>query len=306
MVEILMATYNGDRYLESQINSIISQTDRDWRLLVHDDGSTDNTKEILDRFSHIDQRIFVIEDGIRFGSAGENFMHLIKYASADYIMFSDQDDVWDCRKIELMKSVMQSRFAESPVVVYSSAEAWDGDNILFRLDNNPTTLENTLFNNCGIQGASAMFNFQMLNLMKLWSGKISMHDHLLLLLGLACGKALHCHTVLMKYRKHRNAVTAQFRTGYNIGDLIRGRKDFVLDEKHFETVQQFTSLYWNLFSEHTQQILRDFLILPQKTFLQRNLLIVKRRFMLHGSVIKLLCKIWLRPFCSSSVKTIAG
>ena len=72
MVEILMATYNGERFIRDQICSIINQTYTNWHLLIHDDGSTDNTLKILRCLSENDERICIIEDGIKFGNAGDN------------------------------------------------------------------------------------------------------------------------------------------------------------------------------------------------------------------------------------------
>ena len=65
MVDILMATYNGEAFVEEQVQSIINQTYREWRLLVHDDGSTDKTMEILHRLAEEDERVVVIEDGVQ-------------------------------------------------------------------------------------------------------------------------------------------------------------------------------------------------------------------------------------------------
>ena len=72
MIDVLMATYNGARYIESQILSIVCQSYKDWQLLIHDDGSKDNTLAILRKWSQIDDRIKIIDDGIICGGAGFN------------------------------------------------------------------------------------------------------------------------------------------------------------------------------------------------------------------------------------------
>jgi len=105
LIGILMATYNGEKYISQQIDSILNQTYRNWQLLIHDDGSTDKTVEIVKSYvKKYPDKILLIEDGIKCGGAKENFSHLIKIARAnfkfDYIMFSDQDDVWFFDKIE--------------------------------------------------------------------------------------------------------------------------------------------------------------------------------------------------------------
>lgn len=88
-VDILMATYNGGRYLRNQLLSLQQQTYEDWTLWVRDDGSTDNTLNILGEFSESDKRINIVEEqaGKRFGP-GKNFLGLTKYATSDYAIFA--------------------------------------------------------------------------------------------------------------------------------------------------------------------------------------------------------------------------
>ena len=71
-LDILMATYNGEAYISQQIYSLQQQTFTDWRLLIHDDGSTDRTIEIIRELAATDQRICLIEDRLCFHSAGRN------------------------------------------------------------------------------------------------------------------------------------------------------------------------------------------------------------------------------------------
>jgi len=94
MIEILLATYNGEKFLQEQLDSILHQTFQDWRIVAHDDGSTDATLEILQQFQlEHPSKIHILDDGLSFGSARDNFEHLMKHAAADYIMLCDQDDV---------------------------------------------------------------------------------------------------------------------------------------------------------------------------------------------------------------------
>ena len=98
-VDILLATYNGAKYLEDQLNSILSQTYSDFRLLISDDSSTDNTKEILEKYKEKDERITVFYQENNLGVI-KNFEFLLKKVENEYYMFSDQDDIWKENKIE--------------------------------------------------------------------------------------------------------------------------------------------------------------------------------------------------------------
>ncbi|WP_455043056.1 glycosyltransferase family 2 protein [Leptotrichia buccalis] len=101
-IDILMATYNGEKYLPEQIESIIFQTYKEWNLLIRDDGSSDDTFEILTKYEKKDNRIRIIKD--EKGNLGtvKNFEELLKISNSELIMFSDQDDVWKKDKIEVM------------------------------------------------------------------------------------------------------------------------------------------------------------------------------------------------------------
>ena len=81
-IDILLATYNGAEYIATQVRSLQSQTFADWCLLVHDDGSTDNTLEILEQFAKSDNRIRIVNDGKRFHNCALNFMHLLEIGRA--------------------------------------------------------------------------------------------------------------------------------------------------------------------------------------------------------------------------------
>lgn len=100
MIQILLATYNGEKYLEAQLDSLLCQTYTDWKLIAHDDGSTDQTGEILRAYQRrYPDIIEILEDGLTFGNARDNFTHLLTVSTADYVMFCDQDDIWLPEKI---------------------------------------------------------------------------------------------------------------------------------------------------------------------------------------------------------------
>lgn len=124
MVEILLATYNGEKYLAAQINSILSQSYKNWKLLIHDDGSHDKSLDILK--SYVDRypdKIELIEDGISTGSAKNNFNFLLSLSKAPYVAFCDQDDVWLENRLELGYTAILKAEAEfgasRPIVVCS-------------------------------------------------------------------------------------------------------------------------------------------------------------------------------------------
>ena len=101
MISIAMATYNGEKYLAEQLDSILAQTVQDFELIVCDDCSSDSTAEILSRYAEKDSRIkiFVNEKNLGFV---KNFEKAVSLCSGEYIALSDQDDVWFAGHLEIL------------------------------------------------------------------------------------------------------------------------------------------------------------------------------------------------------------
>lgn len=118
-----MATYNGGLYLKEQLDSILAQSFNDFCLIVHDDGSVDNTLEIILEYANrFPEKIYLIDDGIKTGSARDNFFHLLGHSQAKYVMFSDQDDIWLPDKISkcmVLMNKLESEFPNLPIVVHT-------------------------------------------------------------------------------------------------------------------------------------------------------------------------------------------
>lgn len=110
MISVVMATFNGEKYVKRQLESILCQLDTDDEVIVSDDGSVDNTLSIITKLASVDPRIKVI-NGPHKGY-NKNFENAIKYAKGEYIFISDQDDVWMPNKI----SIILNNFKLNPQV----------------------------------------------------------------------------------------------------------------------------------------------------------------------------------------------
>ena len=128
---ILLATYNSERYLVEQIDSILNQTYTDWVLFIRDDGSTDRTIEIIgDYLSKNPEYIKLIVDDKRDLRSYHNFMEMLRVVNADYYFFCDHDDVWMPDKIEKclheMKTI-EAEYPQAPIVIHSDMKVVDQD-----------------------------------------------------------------------------------------------------------------------------------------------------------------------------------
>ena len=99
MISIAMTTYNGEKYLREQIDSILNQTFQDFELIICDDCSKDNTRNILNEYKTVDKRIHIYFNESNLGFK-KNFEKAITLCNGEYIAFSDQDDVWEDWKLQ--------------------------------------------------------------------------------------------------------------------------------------------------------------------------------------------------------------
>lgn len=208
-VDIILATYNGAAYIEAQLNSLLLQTYTHWRLLVRDDGSKDNTVELVRRYSQKHPQIQLIEDGDGNLGFNQNFFRLIQAATSPYISICDQDDVWLPEKLMLGVNAMKAMETPGtiPALVHSDAiivdshlnviaEHWIGDR------GTVEGLNGIAFAN-SVQGASVVFN-QALKQLALTTPLKAPYDYHLALIAVLKGKRQYIPQALLKYRQHNN------------------------------------------------------------------------------------------------------
>ncbi len=165
-VSILVATYNGEKYLHKQLHSIVNQTYENLEILIQDDGSTDNTLKILHDFAATDSRVQVSQNKSNLGII-QNFYDLISQSSGDYIAISDQDDIWETDKIE----ILLNNIADASLIYTDSALIRDDDSscgmtLLQKLGHTPQSgscLMNLLSKNT-VSGHACLFRSNLKNI----------------------------------------------------------------------------------------------------------------------------------------------
>ncbi len=239
LVEILMATYNGAAHLAAQIESILAQSHRNWKLIIHDDGSDDATVQIasvyVNRFAG---QITLVDDGIRCGGARNNFAHLMALSSADYVCFCDQDDIWLDHKIS--ESLQRLRLEEdmlalgTPLAVFTDLTVVDeGLNVvadsMWRFQRIMPELADSIdrlaVRNC-ITGCTMLLNRAAIDVCLPIPSYAVMHDWWCGLRILqARGKLLAIRTPSLLYRQHSGNVVGAKRWGLVsvMGKLLKGR-----------------------------------------------------------------------------------
>ena len=173
MISVCVATYNGERFIREQIDSILRQLSSDDEIIVSDDGSTDDTISIINSID--DKRIRIIE-GPRKHSPTQNFECAMKEAKGDYIFLADQDDVWKPNKVEVCIKWLQNYDC-----VVSDAEVTDSNlNPLYPslytiMQVRQGRIYNTVWKN-GYTGCCMAFRRNVLNASLPFPKAIPMHD----------------------------------------------------------------------------------------------------------------------------------
>ncbi|MDO4607823.1 MAG: glycosyltransferase family 2 protein [Clostridia bacterium] len=239
MVGVLLAVYNGEKYLSEQIDSLLNQTADEIKIIIRDDGSTDSSANIIKKYVEKYPNKMQLVDGKPTGSASKNFAELLSACDDgfDYIMFCDQDDVWLPEKIENTLKAMKKAEGENsdkPVLVHTDLKVVDGSlnticDSFFgfqKLIQDNITLPKLLVQNY-VTGCTVMIN----RALKQKCGKIPndciMHDWWLALVAVIFGELVCLNEPTMLYRQHDNNQVGA-KASYGIGYIKR--KLATLDE----------------------------------------------------------------------------
>lgn len=242
MVDILLASYNGENYIAEQLESILKQTWRDFRIIIRDDGSQDTTLSILRRYeAEYPDQIRVMENQPPTGAAKRNFFRLLHDSDGEYVMFCDQDDIWNSDKIVLtmneMNRLEKQYGKEVPLLVYTDLSVADqtGQVIAASFQRYMKLPVRKAFNRLIIQndvtGCTVMINRCLAEYMR-WAeqtDRILMHDHWAAMLASVFGRRSYLDIPTMRYRQHgNNSVGAKDARSisYLYGRFRAGRKQF--------------------------------------------------------------------------------
>ena len=243
-VDILLATYNGENYLVEQLESILSQTYSNFRLLISDDSSTDGTRKILEEYKEKDSRIQLFFQGKNLGVI-KNFEYLLKKVESKYYMLSDQDDIWKENKIE--KSVEKLEDSESDLV-YTDLEVVDANlNVTYesywklkgiykkikKYNNFEALYLNNFVTGCTLISKEEYIR-DVLPLPD--TSKFVLHDYWIALIVSQKGKISYIEEPLIKYRQHKNNKIGSRKQSDSLKSIDEIRELFIKVKKEHFTV----------------------------------------------------------------------
>ncbi len=225
-VSVAMATYNGEKYIKKQIDSIIVNMSKDDELVISDDGSTDSTIEIVQSYVRKDKRIKLI-NGPQMGIK-KNFENAIKNCSGKYIFLADQDDYWYDNKIN---KVLETFDKEQALLVQHDCR-------ILNVNNNKVIKQSFFsFRKCGpgvfkniykttYIGCCIAFDSCLKEKIIPIPTDIDMHDQWIGIIANHFGKCVFINDVLMDYHRHANNVSDCFHH-YPLARMIKNRLVFI-------------------------------------------------------------------------------
>lgn len=316
-VNIVMATYNGEKYIKEQIESILGSNYTDWSLFIFDDGSTDATFEIAKSFeAKFPERIRVNQNKKNLGST-LNFLNGLKkvyeetsvehntetinkmpYSSnyARYYMFCDQDDVWNRDKIKItlerMKFIEKKFGKEKAHLVFTDTNVVDEKleliyHSFFRsqcLYPYHTDLAHMLMENKCI-GCTIMVNRAMLKYLDTLPEKARLHDWWLGLIASSFGHISYISTATLKYRQHGNNVVGSTSFQTYIKDRVKSLKHQKQSiQACFEQGREFLKMYESELSEEDKKCISQFVSIADSNWLRKRYLLMRYGFLKSGLI----------------------
>lgn len=279
-VNILMATYNGEKFLAQQIESIQKQTFKEWNLLIRDDGSSDKTCDIIRNFTAKDSRIrFINENEHHNLGVIKSFFTLVNYEVANFYFFSDQDDVWLPEKLSVSLEAAKHKASDVPLLVYTDLKVVNQElNILqdsmIRAQSHHanTTLLPELTENT-VTGGTMMINHA---LAEKWftPNDILMHDWFLALLAASLGEIIYLDLPTQLYRQHDNNVLGARTMDKRFKILREGPKSiFTRYWKLIHDSQKQASLivdkYGDIMTANDLELIKCFIKIDKQPFMTR-------------------------------------
>ena len=288
-IQVLLATYNGARFLRQQVDSVLAQEGVDVRILARDDGSSDGTQALLADYARaLPNRLQVLHDDLRTGTARGNFGLLLQAAAAPYAAFCDQDDVWLPGKLGASMAVMRSLEAahgtHAPLLVYTDLRVVDEDlrtvsDSLWQSNNlrnaSSPTLAGLLTENT-VTGCTVLLNRALVDRMRAMPSTAQMHDHWAALIAASLGAIRALPQPMVLYRQHasnvigavqeKQSLPAKISRFLSQEGMAARRTQYLADRAQ---AQSLLNLHGSVMRADTRRTVEGFLALEDMPRMQR-------------------------------------
>jgi len=304
-VDILLSTFNGEKYLEIQLDSLFQQDYVNWTLLVRDDGSTDTTLAILEKYrQQYPDKIKILNDSD--GNIGycRSFTKLLQQSSAEYVMYCDQDDHWNPDKISKLLSVIAEEEAKLPGrahLVFSDLQTTNSE---MKVSSGSFLKRTHYLSRYGVQifflknyipGCNILFNRTLVSYAMKTDNLINLHDHWLFMVCSSIGKITFLDESLMKYRIHdKNAIGFKESQSKVINKVVLFFKEIIkygfANKKYrnlvySQNIKQMINIC-DQFSNTASKEAKEFAEIDQSNYLTRKFRNIWKPYILENSILK--------------------
>lgn len=230
LISIAMCSYNGERFIKEQIDSIIAQTYKNFELIIVDDGSKDNTINIIKEYQLKDHRIKLFQNDNNLGFV-KNFEKAISLCSGDFIALADQDDVWKKNKLEVfLKNINENMLIYSDAILIDQHSKETGKQLI-RPDGNLVDGKCNkafIFYNC-VSGNTLMFRKDLVKDIIPIPKEITFHDIWIAFLASTKGTITFTNEPMTYYRRYSEQITRNVTKDYkSITDRLNKKENSYL------------------------------------------------------------------------------
>lgn len=295
-IDILLPTYNGEKFLCDQIDSILQQTHKKWRLLIRDDVSCDGTRSLIDKYTSLyPEKIFLINNKSSKKGVVGSIQYLLESSSAPYIAFCDQDDVWCKYKLEIQITKMkelESRYgSDFPILIHTDLVVVNNElkvldssfwNYLHLSPGKMKSLNRALVHNC-ITGCTVMINRELIKKSLPIPDGVIMHDWWLALVAVSEGKIYSINTSTVRYRQHGGNDTGatHWNLQYITGSVL-SKSSYHKGQLHKTYKQALALLNSNILSSENRFIVERYVAMYEMGWVKRRLEMVRMGFYKYG------------------------
>lgn len=224
LVSVALATYNGEKYIKEQLDSILNQTYQNFEIVIHDDCSTDNTIKIIEEYAKRDNRIVYKQNSENLGFA-KNFESIINECKGTYIAFSDQDDIWTPNHIQILYHNSGEKNVSCGNALIVDSNGFSLGYTMKDVTNMASTISSEsikykLFYDNFVQGAAMLISKTFCEKYLPVPEIVKYHDYWLALIASLDGGISYSEDVILYYRQHGKNITSNgshsfFRDIYN-------------------------------------------------------------------------------------------
>lgn len=294
MIKVLISTYNGEKYLSEQLDSILVQSFQDFQIIIRDDSSKDKTLEIINEYrKNYPDKIFLMNETGNLGSTN-SFFKLLMETESELYCFCDQDDYWKPNKLEKMVSFYEENCDKNqPVLIHTKADVVNSKLELMeretvKFNKNKFGMEKEfvwqIFQN-DVTGCTVMINKRMKEVfssVNFQDEKIIQHDWFLAQIAYLFGTKYIIPEEMIKYRQHGNNVIGSNQLSFFL--RIKNKMKKGISYPYYDQLSALLKCNLSIDNQFKNEI-ESFVALKKESKIKRICWHLKHKYFRDGNIL---------------------